>query len=659
MAWGCLVSSFALLGCVAHQEATLTEAITAPGGHLVARLSLEAETRAPTITVTLLDRVLVRAMGLGITFVDAPPFGSGLRIVDRRLRRHRGSYEHALGKRRTLMDDHREVVWTLREDEAPARVAELHVRVHDDGVSYRWRIISWPGETGALVAGELADHRVFGNPRSFPLYREHFQTSHEGPYARTRLAELQSDRLIDLPLLFAHDDGTCLAFTEACVRGYPHGYFQRVAGKPARLVPRLSRRLDDERVAAKVTVPFRTPWRTWLIGASIARLLESDVLLHLCEPPAATDWSWVRAGKQTWHWWNGTVLGHDDEGGVDFQTMRGYIDFCARAGIRYHAVNGQRQPWYVQSRGSVLPSPDADVLVARPELRWEALRSYAENCGVKLRLWAHWRALRPKLDAAFALYQRWGISGLMVDFLDRDDQEMVQFCERVLEVAARHKLTIQFHGSFKPTGLRRTFPHLMNHEGSANLEVLKWSTGCDPDHDLIVPFTRGLAGPVDYHLGGFRAARRRELKPRNVRPRVFGTRARALAWYVVLENPLPMVSDYPEAYSGQAGFDLLTGIPTTWDESRVLSAAIGEHIAWARRKGKCWYLGAVTDWTSRQIDVPLAFLGPGKHRMRLLTDSTDETSDPNSVVESRRQVSASEVLQLRLAPGGGALAVFN
>lgn len=657
------IAAIALLfaaACAAPGPDTTPDELRSPDGRVTARFALDEDSGVPHLVIALDGRALVRSESLGLEFDGAPPFGRDLEVVARDEHTTRDAYEHAFGKRRALVDHHRAAVWTLHERAAPGRTAELHVRVHHDAVSYRWRVTDWPGTKTARVVEETARHSVPADARAFPLYREHFRTSHEGPYVRTRARNLEPGRLVDLPFLLALDDGTCIAFTEADVRGFPHCYLARTDATAVQLSPRLSPRLDEPGVAAIVDVPFQTPWRVWMVGDTVGRLLESDVLLHLCPPPANPDTTWIVPGKQTWHWWNGTVVGDADEGsGMDFETMRAYVDFCARSGIRYHAITGQDVPWYAQSRRSVLPSPDADVLTPRPELRWDELLAHARDAGVPLRLWVHHEALRPKLEEAFALYERWGITGVMFDFLDRDDQQMVEFYERVLQVAGRQRLTVQFHGSFKPTGLQRTFPHLMNHEGSANLEVLKWAPTCDPEHDLIVPFTRGLAGPLDYHLGGFRAVRLQEFTPRYVRPVVLGTRARALAYYVVLENPLPMVCDYPEAYRDQPGFDFLVDVPTTWDESRVLSAEIGEHLVWARRKGARWYVGAITDWEPRELAVPLDFLEPGDHALRLLADPEDPAADPNQLVESRRTVTPDDVLLLRLASGGGAVAVIE
>jgi alpha-glucosidase len=260
--------------------------------------------------------------------------------------------------------------------------------------------------------------------------------------------------------------------------------------------------------------------------------------------------------------------------------------------------------------------------------------------------------LSEQLEEAFGQYEKWGVQGLMVDFLDRDDQEMVQFAERVLQSAARHHLQIQFHGVWKPTGLQRTYPNLLNHEGVLNLEYLKWGDECAPGHNVTVAFTRMLAGPMDYHLGGFRSVNRDQFKPTSIKPSVLGTRCHHLAMYVVYENPMPMVCDAPTAYEGQPGFEFLRQVPTTWDETRVLSGKVGNYIVVARRKGADWYVGAMTDWSPRVLEVPLSFLSRGRYSVETWADVAD-SEDPNRLGFNKRTMNASEKLVLRLNGGGG------
>jgi alpha-glucosidase len=268
----------------------------------------------------------------------------------------------------------------------------------------------------------------------------------------------------------------------------------------------------------------------------------------------------------------------------------------------------------------------------------------------------HQGALRGRVEEAFAAFEKLGWSGLMVDFFDHDDQDSIEFAESILKAAARHRILIHFHGVWKPTGWRRTYPNLMNHEGALNLEYLKWSDRCTPEHDLMMAFTRLIAGPMDYHLGGFRAVPRAEFKPRNIAPTVLGTRGHMLAMYVCFDNPNPMVADYPAAYEGQAGFDFLKLVPTWWDETRVLGGEIGELLVTARRKGTTWHLGGMSAKPPREVTLSLSFLGAGSFLGRTWRDAPDAGSDPNHLAFQTVNVSSADTLKVHLALDGGFMA---
>jgi alpha-glucosidase len=247
----------------------------------------------------------------------------------------------------------------------------------------------------------------------------------------------------------------------------------------------------------------------------------------------------------------------------------------------------------------------------------------------------------------------------MIDFMDRDDQEMVEWQERTIKAAARHKLHVQFHGSYKPTGEQRTFPNLFNREGVLNLEYLKWSDSCAPPHNVNVAYTRLLTGQVDYHLGGFRAASREEFQPRDLLPFALGTRCHQLALYVVYENPMPMMADVPEAYEGQPGFDFLVDVPTTWDETQFVAGEAGEYIVVARRSGKNWYLGGITNWTPRDLKLPLNFLGDGRFQASLYSDRSLDGKRPNELRQETRELTSDSTLDVALAAGGGFVATIR
>jgi len=651
------LSALALLGLAVALNASELLSVSSPDGAI--ELQIPAAGSSPDgrlcdFQVRFRERVLLQGeLGLAVRDHDllekAVHKGSRVRASDT-------TYTLPFGKSNPVRDHFNELTLDLESAAGQIRRIQLIFRACDDGVAFRYLVPQQQGVESVEILDEPARFRLTGNPQTWPLYRENYTTPHEGLYASARLSELAANRLIDLPLLAQYEDGISVAFTEANLRNYAGLYLKAEGtGDQRRLRCDLSPLPGQKEIKVRSRLPLSTPWRVILIGNHPGRFIESNLILNLNEPSAVADLSWLKFGKTTWYWWNGPYQEPVDfQIGWNYETMRHYIDFCARNGIAFHALMSTPDdfPWYEQSQRGFGPTPDTDITKPRAGLSMERVGEYARSKGVGLRLWVHWKPLSEHLEEAFTQYEKWGVQGLMVDFLDRDDQEMVLFAERVLQSAARHHLHIHFHGVWKPTGLQRMYPNLFNHEGVLNLEYLKWSDQCGPEHNLTVPFTRMLAGPMDYHLGGFRSVNRDQFKPQGMKPGVLGTRCHHLAMYVVYENPMPMVCDAPTAYEGQPGFDFIRQVPTSWDETRVLSGQVGDYIVVARRNGSAWYLGAMTDWTARVLDVPLSFLAPGRYQLETWADAVG-AEDPNRLTYEKRTVEAQDKLVLRLNGGGG------
>jgi alpha-glucosidase len=386
----------------------------------------------------------------------------------------------------------------------------------------------------------------------------------------------------------------------------------------------------------------------------LERLVESDLVLNLNAPCALADTSWIRPGKTTFPWWNGF---HEEKGKVPFamglntETAKYYIDFCAEAGIPYHTLDGKgNTAWY---GGPIVPYQGADITRGVDGLDLREVLRYAATKGVRIRLWMNWRAAEAHMDRAFPLYRDWGVEGVMLDFMDRDDQEMVRFLRRAIETAAANRLTVTLHGVSAPTGLERTYPNLLTHEGVLNLEYDKWDEqGVAPEHELTVPFTRMLAGPLDFHQGSLRCVPAGEFRARNEAPLVIGTPCRMLASYVVFQNHLAMVADYPSAYRGHPLLPVLAAIPPSWDDTRCLAGKPRQFIVVARRLGIAWWVGAMGGRGPRPVEVPLGFLGPGRFRAEVIRD---DVAAPARFARRTEHVEAADVLRASLAPAGGLL----
>jgi alpha-glucosidase len=636
--------------------------VASPDGNLRIEFHLRDtsdENAVATYRVFFRDQLLVDDSRLGLEFADSGVFSSGLRIANVVRRDHDSKYQLVLGKSREVRDHYQEAAILLEEAEEPGRRLELVFRAYDDGVAFRYRIPRQSTWGTFTIRDERTEVSVPGDSQAYALPLPSFTTSQEAYYRVGPLAKIDPDQLIGLPLLLQHPTGAWLALTEANLTDYAGLYVSRKSeeqensDKASTLISRLSPWPTEPEVKVKGIAPHLSPWRVLMIAEAPGTLIESNLILNLNEPNRIDDPSWIRPGKISFLWWNGYVVeGEDFEGGLNTATLKHYIDFCAEFGIEYCSLDGFRDAWY---GGPIRPDGPVDITTAVPEIDLPEVLRYAKEKGVRMRAWMHWQALKPQIDEAFAAYEQWGLEGIMVDFMDRDDQEMVNFYREILEKAARHRLTVNFHGSYKPTGIRRTYPNLLTREGVLNLEYNKFasSRGSTPEHELIVPFTRMLAGPLDYHQGGFRHVTEAEFQPQYVAPVVMGTRARALAMYVVQENHLPMVADYPAAYRGETGIEFLARVPATWEETRVLHGQVGRFITIARRSGRDWYVGSMTDGTPRDLSIPLDFLPEGEFLAEIYEDDLEKLDQPSSVRKSRIPVTARDTLTARMVPAGG------
>jgi len=362
---------------------------------------------------------------------------------------------------------------------------------------------------------------------------------------------------------------------------------------------------------------------------------------------------------------------YSDINTINQNISRHYIDFCAENGIKYHSVTGivdeqgKEICWYY-NRGSVPGNAgdDDDTSVPYPGYDIDSICGYAAERGVGMRVWVHWKTLDKNMEETFGIYNAKGIKGIMIDFMDRDDEEMIDFQKRALELGMKYHLHIQFHGASKPSGLNRTYPCEFTRENTLNYEFYKWDGRFSgelkgSEHDLDVAYVRTLAGPADYHLGSFRAVKAEEFAPVFNRPVTTSTRSHSLAMYVILQSALHLVSDAPEAYIGETGFEFIQNVPTVWDETRVLQAELDSYLVIARRKGVNWYVGGIGDTSSHDIALPLDFLGDGSFGLTMFGDAAGSDENPNLIEKSESVISPSDTIDIHLAPNGGVTAVFT
>jgi len=602
--------------------------------------------------VTFKGVLMVDRSRLNISFKEGGAFSNSLVISLAKPEKVIEDYDLLIGKTSKVHSESNRIIIPVLEQTGAKRQMNIEVRVFNDGVAFRY-VIPQQKQWADMVniTDETDSFNLTQNPVATVMYRVNYTTSHEGLYTKINLNNLRADTLMDMPALFEFPNGNYMAITEANLHDYAGMYLMKHNGV---LESRLSPLPHQTEIKVKAILPHNSPWRVLMISDRPGAFLESNILTNLNEPCKIKDVSWIKPGKTTFPWWNGDVVPDTiNAPGNNYVTNMYYVDFCAKYGIEYHSVvEYGLHEWYVNDGAGFQPGPNADPSKAVPGLDMQQICDSAAKKGVGIRVWVHFYALYPRLDATFAQYEKWGIKGLMCDFMDRDDQEMVNMQEEILQKAAQHHLHIQFHGAYKPTGESRTWPNEFTREGTLNYENDKWSDWVTPDADVNVAFTRLLAGSTDYHLGGFRAASPEQFKIHYTRPFVMGTRCHMLAMYVVLENAIGMACDDPEAYINQPGFEFIQRVPTTWDETHVIDAKPGEYLVIARRKGSNWFIGAITNHSPRNLSISLDFINDNYY---LADIYSDKPADPNlnHLNKITTPVRKKSIINLQLAAGGG------
>jgi alpha-glucosidase len=571
------------------------------------------------------------------------PVGQDTRLIDE-------TYDIVAGKASTARNHCQELTVHLREREAPHRRIDVVLRAYDQGAAVRYVIPAQEALDTFTIVAERTQFVFAGDHTCWPTTYPNFLSSFEMEYPRQKLSALRPGALVGLPLTIQIDGGPAAALAEARLMDYGGMYLERLSAaiSPPVLVSRIAPLHDGTYGCVRAKAPHASPWRVIMLADSPVKLIESDLLYHLSDPCALADTLWIKPGKVTWDWWSGGAApGRSFEGGHSTDLMKHYVDFAADLKLQYMLVDGG---WY-----QPMHRPGADVTKSVPELDLPGLVRYAAERGVDVMVWNYWSDLGDDFDRVFAYYRSIGIKGVKVDFFDRDDQWMVNHITQLVSKAAEYHLLLDLHGMYKPTGIERTWPNLMTHEGVLGGEYNKWSARVTPEHNVTLPFTRMLAGPMDYTPGAFVNATKQQFEPRHRYPMVMGTRCHNLAMYVVYQSGLQMVSDHPDAIRGQAGADFLALVPAAWDQTIGLAGEIGQFVALARRRGREWFIGAMCGDEPWRIELPLEWLGKGQWNAAIWADGPKAGEQPTEVATSRRVVKSADGLALELAPAGGAV----
>ena len=534
----------------------------------------------------------------------------------------------------------------------------LTFRAYNEGIAFRWESALPDSIT---VISEKVDAGFNSDDMCWYPLETSFYSHNERLYKNFRVKQVSKDNLASLPALVNHS-GTNILISEADLFDYPgmwltgagnnqlaavfphHAAKEKVQGDRNVLVT------STDNYLAKTGGTRTFPWRVFMIARTDGELLNNH-LVYLLSRETTADYSWVKPGKIAWDWWNAlNIDGVDFKSGINTATYKYYIDFAAHYGLQYIILD---EGW----------SPTMDITRSTEAVNMPELTAYAREKNVGIILWVVWATLDRQMEKALDIYAGWGVKGIKVDFMQRDDQKMVNFYERTAREAAKRQLLVDFHGAYKPTGMERLYPNVITREGVYGLEQSKWDStkNIGPEHNVTLPFIRNAVGPMDYTPGAMINAQKASWKPIFERPMSLGTRCHQLAMYVVYTSPLQMLSDAPSNYYREpVCMEFLKQVPAVWTETKVLNAKTGDYVAIARKAANGdWFIGAMTDWTARDLSLDLSFLGKGNFTMDLWQDGINADRNANDFAKKTVQVPVDLKQTIHLAPGGGWVAIIH
>ena len=605
----CSVLLLALIATAARAQSDLVK-VASPNGQIEFRLMVAQPSELyalPRIAyqVYFQGKRLMDTSFLGYEIEDAVPLlGQNVGLVDSKTASVDETYTVPAGKAKNIRNHYNSLLAEYMQNGSLGRQISIEARAYDDGVAFRYIIPNTTPLPEVRIDTEETEFNLARDGESYPLILRNFQTNYADEFSRLTMSGLHPESLIGLPFVAEQSGIGWVAITEAHRENYAGLYLSHVEG--SRMIATLAPRPDQQSMTVYAKTPLVSSWRVLMIASDPGRLIESNLVMNLNPPSAISDTSWIKPGKAAQ---------------AETANVKKLIDFAAEAKLEYLVIGSG---WAAGAEG--LPP---DITKPAGGFDWQQVLAYARSKHVGLWLTADWKSLERQMDEAFALFEKWGVAGVVIDGLNRTDQWMTGFSWRIAETAAAHRLMVDFHGAFLPDGIQRTYPNVLTQEAVLGSNYLKSSARPTPLDDVTFAFTRLLAGPVEYAPAGLNAHQ--------------------LALYVVFDSPLVAVAGAPDAYRGQKGFEFIKSVPASWDETRFLQGRIGEYVAVARRSGDNWYLGSITNGTSREIEIPLGFLNKGSYEAEIFSDNGID----------RKTVSSSSALKLDLASGGGAAVRFH
>ncbi len=607
-----------------------------------------------TYSIFYKTKEIIAPSAISLTLNAGKVLGKNPKSISYKTENHRTQLKPVIPtKSRIIEDNYNELVLEFENN------FSLIFRAYDDGVAYRFATTI---DDSITIISEEANFNFAQDHHVYYPKEESFISHFERYYDYLRLTEIGNKMMCSLPALVDVQNGPKVLISEADVYDYPgmflsgdnsfslQGIFPKVILKtlPGRKPDRHEIIEEQANYLALTKGERQFPWRVLIIAEEDKGLIESEMIYKLAAPLQLQDTSWLKPGKVAWDWWNANnIYGVDFKAGINTATYKYYIDFASQYNIEYVILD---EGW----------SQTDDILNVIPEIDIEEICQYAKTKNVGIILWVLWKPLENQLDEALEQFSKWGVKGIKVDFMQRHDQWMVNYYYKIAKEAAKRHLLVDFHGSYKPCGLRRAYPNVLTREGVRGLEQSKWNDLNTPEHNVTLPFIRMVVGPMDYTPGAMVNAQKSNFKPTFNRPMSMGTRCHQLAMYVVYESPLQMLCDNPSNYLKEEGcMAFLSAVPTVWDKTIVLEAKVGDYVIIARKRGEDWYIGAMTDWSPREFEVDMNFLDKRKYNCSIYEDGINSDRYGSDYHHFEKTISQGDSLRIKLAPGGGWVAKIS
>jgi len=601
-----------------------------------------------TYSVSYNGKIIINPSELGFEFKDEPPMTGNFSVIDQTIKNINETWIPVVkSKHAEILNYYNELILFLIEKSDPMRQLEFSVRAYNDGAAFRYKLSRSARAGDRQITKELSTFNIPGDPKAWIVEYGGYSSSNESEFFEHPLSYLNEKSIAGMPLLMEYGDNCWVAITEAKIDNYA-AFYIGTNGISNQLTTKLVPVPGEPETGVKVRFADEvySPWRVLMIGATPGALIESEIIQNLNDPCMIKDPSWVKPGISAWdHWWSGEVK-------MEMPVIKQYIDLASSMGWPYMLVDWQ---WYGKFNSS-----EADITRWAPQINMPEIIEYALSRNVKIIVWLYSSDVNRNsaYKKAFPLYEKWGVAGIKIDFMDRDDQQMVNWYHDIIKCAADNHLMVDFHGAYKPDGIIRTWPNMITREGVMGNEYYKFSEKMSPEHNVKLAFTRMLAGQMDYTPGAFLNVTKEQYK--NQTPAVvWNTRAAELSKFVIYESPLTVVCDHPDNILNQPGSDFLKIVPTTWDDIKFLGGYPGDYVAIAKRSGDNWFVAVMNNSIGKGIELNLSFLPAGKYEAETWSDTKNSDKEPKELKKTIMTIESPGTFKVSMAENGGFVAVLK